>query len=275
VESRQGELEILTSLLLVLAVALQAAGREGTVAGTMTFNGLVVPVRHVYASAQPGFFDRTAEDVHVLLSDRPLADRVRADTFEILRVVREERAHVLEVVIDATGQPISGSIFVPEVDGMISATGMHVFTREALEPRRIAGRLAVAEPHTFMSLTWQYSATFSAPIPRPPTDAERAASLATPPAEAAARYVAAVRDGDFDRFVSTLTGPEADGYRRADGRARFDQLRTDMPKDTRVVSLEPQTDGSVIATVEGHDGTVVVAYELRVVPDATGWKIKP
>lgn len=239
----------------------------------MTFNGVVVPVRHVYASAQTGFFDRNAEDVHVLFSDRPIDDASRADTFELLKLAREARAHIVEVVIDAAGRPISGSIYVPEADGMISAAGMHVFTRDTLEPRRIAGRLTAGEPRTFMGLTWQYDVTFAAPIPRPPTPEELAAALASPPAEAAARHVAAVRAGQFDVFLSTLTATAGAPYRAADGRAAFDQLGRDMPADSRVVSLEPQTDGSVIANVEGHDRGIVVAYRLRMVRDGTAWKV--
>ena len=89
---------------LLVAVLTQTAGQEGTVTGTMTFNGVVVPIRHVYASAQPGFFNKAVDDVHVLLSDTPLTDDARDDVFELMKLTREQKAHILEVVINAEGR---------------------------------------------------------------------------------------------------------------------------------------------------------------------------
>lgn len=239
----------------------------------MTFNGVIVPVRHVYAAVRPGFFDKNADDIHVLLSDRPLADAVRDDTFALMALARDEGAHIIAVVIDADGDPISGSLYVPEVNAMISASGMHVFTREALERARIAGRLAVPDPRTFMGLTWAYDVRFTAPIPRPPSADELAAALASPPAQAAMRHVAALKANDRAAFLATMTDAAAAPYRGADGAAAFAAFRADMPDDARVVGLVPQTDGSVLVNVEGHEQGIVVAYELRLVREAGGWKV--
>ena len=266
----------LIALLALLALpGPQAAGREGTVTGTLTLDGQAFAITHVYASAQPGFFDKTAEDVHVLLSDVALSDEAREDVFELIKLARDGQAHMVEVVIDAEGSPIGGSLFAKGFDGMVSAAGMHKFTRDRLERGVIAGRLSVDEPHTFMGVAWRYDARFSAPIPRPPTAEEQAAALASPPALAARDHVAAIRRAELKGFLATLTAEAAADYRGADGLAKLRQLGADTPADSRVVGIVPQTDGSVLASVEGHraeDG-MVIGHTLKMVQESGAWKV--
>jgi hypothetical protein len=181
----------------------------------------------------------------------------------------------VEVVIDASGAPIAGSLFAKEFDGMVSATGMHRFTQERLDRTGIAGRLAVEEPHAFMGVTFRYEARFAAPIPRPPTAEELAAQLRSPPAQAAAAYVASVRARVLPAFVAALSANAGADYRGPDGAAKLGALADDMPDDTRVVSLVPQTDGSVLVSVEGHRAadSMVIAYTLRMVEEGGAWKV--
>jgi len=263
----------LAAALLLAALPSLVRGQDGTASGTLTLDEVTVPLTHAYASAQPGFFDKTTEDVRVLLSDVPLTDTALADVFELIHLARDGKAHILEVVIDATGAPISGAIYAKNFDGMVSATGMHRFARERMERTLIAGRLSMESPHTFMKVTWQYDATFSAPIPRPPTAEETAAALASPPAQAAGAYVAAVRRGELRAFLATLAESAAVDYRGADAAARLKQLRADMPGDTRVASVKKQPDGSVVVSVEGHQDGIVIAYPLKMVLDAGSWKV--
>jgi hypothetical protein len=263
----------LVLLALVLAAlagspAPQAAGQEGTVTGTLTINNVAAPLAHVYARAEPGLFDKSAEDVHVLFSDVPLADADRTDTFALIHLARDGKARMLEVIIDASGSPIGGAIFAREFDGMASIAGIHVFERQQFDRTIVAGRLSTREPDEFMNVTFEYDARFSAPIPRPPTAAEVAASLATPPALAASAYLAALRKGDLAAFATTVTsGPSVTP-------ARFQALRSDMPADSRVVGLVPQVDGSVLATVEGHEGDgPVIGHTLRLIREGDAWKV--
>ena len=265
----------LITLIALLALAPQAAGREGTVTGTLTIDGVPVKIAHVYATPQPGFFDKKSEDVHVLLSDVELSDEARGDVFKLIHLAREAGAHMIEVVIDAQGAPIGGSLFAKRFDGMVSAAGMHKFTRERLERTAIAGRLSVDEPHTFMGVTWRYDVLFVAPIPRPPTAEEQAAALASPPALAASQHIAAIRRNELDRFIATLTASAAAEYRRGDGPEMLKQLAADVPADSQVVRVVPQTDGTVLASVEGHrveDG-MVIGHTLKIVEEAGAWKV--
>lgn len=259
--------------LFLLAGLPQAAGQEGTVSGTLTLNGRTVALAHVYASAGPGFFDKTTEDIRVLLSDAPLPDSARADVFDLMKLAREGRASIVEVVIDASGAPISGAFFAKEFNGMVSATGMHVFSRSEMAAKRVAGRLATGNPRTFDGVTFQYDATFAAPIPRPLTPEERAASFASSPAVAASAYVAALTVGRWPDFLKTMTSAAARDYQGPAGAERFRQLRAGMPPDSRVVELIPQTNGTVLVTLEGHEGTLVIAYTLTMAIEAGEWKV--
>jgi hypothetical protein len=266
-------------VLLALAFAalasrpFQAAGQAGAVTGSFTVNDVTVPLVHAYAHAEPGFFDKTSEDIHVLLSDTALSDADRADPFALIHLARDGEARMIEVVIDARGEAIAGSLYAKEFDGMVSAAGMHRFTRERLERTVIAGRLAVDGVQEFMRVRWRYEARFSAPIPRPPTPAETAAALEAPAAIVAAAHLAAIRDLRLDAFVATLTSISARDYAGSAGRARLQDVHDDMPADSRVVALVPQADGSVLATVEGHEDGVLVGHTLPLVQEAGAWKV--
>jgi len=151
VESRQRELVHQSVLVLASFVALiitSSATRlcaqdtaDGTASGQLIVNAVTVPLTHAYAIAQPGFFDKSKEDVRVLLSSVPLSKDALEDMFELIKLARADRGDIVEVVIDASGAPISGAIYTKAFDGMVSASGMHTFTREHFERKRIAGRL--------------------------------------------------------------------------------------------------------------------------------------
>jgi hypothetical protein len=270
VEARERELEILALTLLIWSSA--AAGQTGSASGTLTLNGASTTLAHAYANGQPGFFDKKKEGVRILLSDVPLTDQAREDPFELIRMAREDRAHVVEVVLNAAGSPISGAIFAKAFDGMASLAGVHRFERDRFDRTGVAGRLFMSATDTFMNVVFVYDARFSAAIPRPPTAAETAAALASPPARAAAAYLAAVRAGKLSAFIATLTDAAASDYRSPDGPARFAQLRAEMPADTRVTSVATKPDGTIV-TVEGHRHGIVIAYELKMVLDGGRWKV--
>jgi hypothetical protein len=254
--------------------AATALAQPGTVTGTMTVNGTSFPLRYVYATAQPGFFDKKSEDVRVLLTDVPLDEKQRTDIFAITRLARSGQLHGVEVVVDAKGSPMSGAIFVEAFNGMASVAGMHHFEARAMERKLIAGRMFTDVPHTFDKVTWQYDATFSAPIPRPPTAAETAAALRTPAGVAAIAHVKAIRTG-FDAFVSTLTESSLERYRGSAGVDLFKEIQAETPPDSRVVSLTEGPDDTRIATVQGkrRDG-VIIESVVKVRREGTAWKVE-
>ena len=242
--------------------------------GGITINGRQIAVRYAYAAVQPGFFDPKTQDVRVLLTDVPVADRVRGDVFALARLARGGQLHGIEVVLDAEGAPMSGFLFVDAFDGMVSAAGMHRFERKALERSLISGRMFTDGPSTFSGVTWQYDVNFSAEIARPPTAEEIAAALKSPPGIAASAHLQAIQNG-FDAFVATLTESSAASFRSPGGSSRFEEVRADTPADSRVVSLANAPDGTRVATVQAlrRDG-VIIEFFLKVRQEGTGWKVE-
>jgi hypothetical protein len=261
------------AIVVAFAVPSALAAADGTAEGTLTLNGITIPLKYAYASAKPAFFDKSKEDIHILLSDVPLTDEQRADVFELIKLARTGKAHMIEVVLGADAHPISGSFFAQPFEGMVSATGMHVFEQSAFEHKRIAGRLHTDGARTFQDVTYEYAATFSAIIPRPPTAGEVAAALASPPGQAAAAYVTAILDNNLTAFLARLSEPAAAAYRGAGGQAAFASLRAETPADSKVVGLTTPTETTAIATINGvRDGIVIeTVVELALVEG--GWKI--
>jgi hypothetical protein len=277
VEARQRKLVVLflaASLLVGAELAPSALrGPDGTATGTLTLNGATVHLRHAYASAQPGFFDKKAEDIRVLLSDVPLDDAQRADVFELIHLARDGKARIVEVILNAEAEPISGAIFAPAFEGMVSVTGMHRFDQQSVDRARISGRLSMDGPRTFQAVTFEYAATFSAPIPRPPTAEELAASLASPPAQAATAYLEAIRSNRLPVFLDSLTSSGGAEYRGPNGAADFAALRADTPPDSKVIGLATPTPENAIATVNGTRDGIVIELTIELALERGVWKV--
>jgi len=253
--------------------AATAFAQPGTATGTMTVNGQRFALRHAYASVQPGSFDEKTEDVRVLLSDIPLDDAARADSFALIRLGRAGKLHAVEVILDSKMTPIGGTIYVEAFNGMASVTGMHEFEPTVIERKLISGRMYMDGPRTFDKLTWQYDATFSAVIPRAPTEEETAVALKSPPGVAARAHVKAILTG-FDAFVATLTQQSATAYRGPGGQDRYNELRAETPADSHVITLIERPDGTHVATVQGkrRDG-VIIESVVKVRQEGGSWKV--
>ena len=255
----------------MLATPAGADPPSGTARGQLTLNGTSVVLQYAYATAQPGFFDESTEDVRVLLSDVPLDEEARHDVFALIHLARDGSAHAVEVVIDAQGQPISGGFYAPEFDGMISATGMHRFERDVLERTRIGGRLSTSGAHEFQGVTYAYNVRFAAVIPRPPTAEEIAAQLASPPARVASAAIAAALAGRRDEFLHLLDRGERAWF-EADA-AHLAAFVEDLAGASHVVGLTQQDANGALATVNGTRDGVVIESTLELALVGGTWVI--
>jgi hypothetical protein len=258
---------------LLVAAPAGLAPPAGTATGRLTIGDATVALHHVYAAAQRGFFDESKEDIRVLLSDVALDDEAQGDVFARIHLARDGKARIVEVVIDASGQPISGAFYAPEFEGMISATGMHRFDDPHVEPRRIAGRLHTDGAHEFQGIQYAYDAAFEAPIPRPPTPEETAGALASPPGRVAATSVAAIVGGRLDDFRSTLDASAAARFAGEAGASRFAELRGDFPPDSRVTWLERPDATHATATIDGTRDGVEIESTFELVLNNGVWRV--
>ena len=272
-EDRQGKLQVLFQLALVVLLAGWAHGQDAPVSGTLTINGTAVALKYAYASAQPSFFDKNGEDIRVRLSDIALPEEAATDDFALVRLARQGAIHVVEVTVDAKGEPMTGAIYAKDFNGMVSLSGMHKFTPERMERNTIAGRLWIEGDRTFSKVTFGYDAKFTATIPRPPTEEERAVALASPPARLVETYLSALRGGHFAGFVETLSKSAAEDYAGPAGEARFKKLRGEMPADAKPANVTKLADGRVQVSVEGQQNGITIEYVLTVVMEAGAWKI--
>jgi hypothetical protein len=272
VEDRERKLVVLV-LTATLALPPPLHAQDGRATGRVTLNGASADLAHGYASARPGFFDRNAEDIRVLLSDQPLGEKARTDVFELIGLARQGKVTAIEVFIDATGQVVSGAFFARAFEGMISAAGVHRFVERERSRTRLAGRLWMERPSTFAGVTFQYEVTFDAAIPRPPTPEELAAELASAPGRLAASHVQAIVRGDFDAFVATLSEAAAASYRTGDGLARFESLRRETPADSHVVRVVGAGPARATATIEGSRGSIAIEFTLDLSSDTGTWRV--
>ena len=265
--------QVLVAASLLCVVATIHA-QPGNATGSITVNGRQYSLRYVYASVQPGFFDRQTEDIRVLVTDVPVADPIRGDVIALARLARSGQLHGLEVVLSEKGEPLSGFLFLDAFDGLASVSGVHRFQSESLERSLISGRVFTEAPRTFSGVTWEYEVRFAAAIARPPTAGESAAALKSEPALAATAHLRAIQTG-FDAFLATLTAAAAAAFRLPGGQARFEEVRAETPADSRVVSLTDGPDGSRVATVQAvrGDGVIIESF-LRLRHEGTGWRVE-
>ena len=85
----------------------RARADGGKAEGTITVNGKTTKLSYAYARAVKGFFDKTKEDVEVVLSDVPLEGKALEDQFERMHMADAGKLHAFEITIDAEGKPIS------------------------------------------------------------------------------------------------------------------------------------------------------------------------
>ena len=233
-------------LLVALCTALAPStggAQTPTVTGSLTINGATVPLTHVYASSRPGLLDKNSEDIRVLFVTRALADGDDADPVELLRLVRDGEARGVEVILSATGDPLSGAVFAPEFGGVLSVSGVHQFEAVTLERRLLRGRLFMNGSRTIADITYHYDVTFSAPVARPPTPDEVTAGLLSPAGRAATAY------------VDTIRG------------------RADVPGDSQVVSVVQSGPSKAQATVQGTRKGIIIEWVVELTWDGAAWRV--
>jgi hypothetical protein len=155
----------LIAFLALLAPAALAA--DGKSEGTLTVNGKTAKLAYAYAWAEPGFFDKKKEDVHVILSDVPLPPKALEDTFERIHMADAGTLHAMEVIFSADAKVISTSFrdkaFKASPSGVSSDD---VFEQKTFDGKTVAGRFRSTKPHEFFGDVYSFDVTFDAPVAR-------------------------------------------------------------------------------------------------------------
>src|ERR1019366_7959616 len=152
----------------VAAMAPRAAAADGKAEGTLTVNVKTTDVKYAYAYAGPGFFDKTKEDVTVIVSDVPLDAKALEDEFERIHMADAGKLPALEITIDAEGKPIS-TAFRHNGFKQASPSGLSsedVFEKKTFDGKTVEGRYKSAKPHEFFGTTYSFDVMFKADITR-------------------------------------------------------------------------------------------------------------
>src|ERR1039457_988219 len=202
----------------VAALAPRAAAAEGKAEGKLTVNGKSTDVKYAYASAGPGFFDKTKEDVTVIVSDVPLDAKALEDQFERIHMADAGKLHAFEITIDAEGKPISTAFRHNGFKGP-SPSGLSpedVFTKKTFDGKTVDGRYKSAKQKEFFGNTYAFDVTFRAeitrkakPVPPTVTAAETAAAQKSPQAKVYGDYLRAVQKEDLGALRKLFTKEKA------------------------------------------------------------------
>ena len=142
----------------------------GAASGTITVNGKTTALKHAYARAVPGFFDKAKEDVEVILTDVPLDAKTLEDQFERIHLADAGKLHAFEIRLNAEGKPIS-TAFRDNGFRKASPSGLSsadVFTKKVFDGRTVEGSYRSAKESEFFGETYSFDVSFRADVARTP-----------------------------------------------------------------------------------------------------------
>jgi hypothetical protein len=197
--------------LLILAGPSRAAD-PGKVTGSFSLEGKVYTPRYVYAVPRPSLFDRSLEDIIVLVSVDPVDDMDLTDTPGGRVYPR------LSFAIAPNKETHSVGVF----DGRVSeGVAVRHLELKTLDGQKVAGRIFTDGKVSHLSKEAQFDITFAAsffraPAAAPSADAGRTAA-ASPQAKTYDAYLRAVKAGSLPdllkvipaRSLADWTGPDA------------------------------------------------------------------
>ena len=167
--TRRTVMVLFASTLVATALAPtdgHADPADGTASGTLTVNGKTTKVAYAYARSVPGFFDKNTKDTKVIVSDVPLDAAALSDDFARSGLAEAGKLHAFEIIIDASGTPIStawrdNGFKGPMPSGLSSADP---FTKTVLDDTVVEGSYKSAEEAEFFGNTYAFDVTFRAVI---------------------------------------------------------------------------------------------------------------
>ncbi len=269
-------------LLLVALAALPApaAAADGRAEGTLTVNGKTTKLAYAYARAVPGSFDKTKEDVQVILSDVPLAGKALEDTFERIQMAEAGKLHAFEITINAEGKPISTSFLDDAFKGP-SPGGLStgdVFTKKVFDGKSVEASYRSAKEHEFFGNKYAFDVTFRAEIARavrpvPPSAADTAAAQKSPQAKVYAEYLAAVQKEDLAALKKLFSKEQAKHLDEPDAKQMVAMVKMMTATEIKVLKVTEKGETAELTVTGKQDGKVSSGV-VRMVREGGAWKVQ-
>lgn len=273
-----------TSLALFAAVGLLASpaarAADGKAEGTITVNGKTTKLAHAYARAVKGFFDKTKEDVEVILSDVPLEAKALEDQFERSRMADAGKLHAFEITIDADGKPIS-TAFRDNGFKKASPSGLSsadVFTKKTFDGKTVEGSYKSAGQKEFFGDTYSFDVSFKAdvaraPKPVPPTAAETAAAQKSPQAAVYADFLRAIQKEDLPALKKLFTKEQAKNLDDPEAKKMVGMVKMMSPTEIKVLKVVETGDKADLTVTGKQDGSVASGV-VHMVKERGAWKVQ-
>jgi hypothetical protein len=230
----------------------------GTAKGQLTVNDDTIELQHAYATAQPGFFDETKEDIVVFVSNVTLSDEAVPDMWE-----RHKVDKYVEVSIDADQQPISVKVNHPAFQASPSGTSTtFILELSTFDEKTVAGRFYSETEQEFFGTTYTFDFTFQAEIQRkaelpPATEEEKEAAANSPQAAVFLEYITAAHASDVDALKTLVAGELAQELDGPDQEDILEFLKMFTPKEVefqRIVKEEGDS-ATLIANAQAEGAT--------------------
>jgi hypothetical protein len=273
-----------TSLALFAALGLLASpaarAADGKAEGTITVNGKATKVSFAYARAVPGFFDKTKEDVEVVLADVPLEGKALEDQFERIHMADAGKLHAFEITIGADGKPVSTTFrhkgFKDAAPSGLSSED--VFTSKVFDGKTVEGRYKSAKTHEFFGDTYAFDVTFKAAIARapkavPPTAAETAAAQKHPATKVYVEYLNAVQKEDLAALRKLFTKEQAKHLDEPDAKKMVGMVKMMSATEIKVLKVV-ETGDKADLTVTGKQEGGVANGIVHMVKEGGAWKVQ-
>jgi hypothetical protein len=262
------------------AMAPRAAAAEGKAEGKLTVAGKSTDVKYAYASAGPGFFDKTKEDVTVIVSDVPLDAKALEDEFERIHMADAGKLHAFEITFDADAKPISTS-FRHKGFTKASPSGLSsedVFEKKTFDAKTVEGRYKSAKPHDFFGTTYAFDVSFRAEVTRkakpvPPTAAETAVARKSPQAKVYADFLEAVQKEDLGALRNLFTAQQAKHLDDPDAKQMVKMVKAISATDIQVLKVAEKGDTAELTVTGKQDGKVVDGI-VHLAKEGGAWKVQ-
>ncbi|MGB7623709.1 MAG: hypothetical protein WBN92_15295, partial [Terriglobia bacterium] len=178
---------------------LAAEGDRAT--GTLTVDNKTTPLKFVYARKEPDFFDKTKEQVVIVLSDQALSPDDLEDEFGIINLAKTGKVHAIELTINAEKQVTSGTLVHELFDKFgsnASVSGMHEFDAVTFTADSIEGKVYVKKSYETFEHHWQYEASFKVSLIKPAPTGTPLPSGGGDPGKTYMAYYKGIMTGDLE-----------------------------------------------------------------------------
>jgi hypothetical protein len=264
---------IFPKLLTAWTLNLQET-EAGRATGTLTVNNEITQFSFAYAVSLPGFFDRSKEDILVILTDVPLPEKAIEDNFERSRMMHDGNLHGIELIIDANRNPISVTILHNAFNAPPSGRGYEVFEAKTIDTKIIEGKIYTSKENEFFNTTYEYSATFNAAIRREvlPTEAEKEAASKSQQASAYLEYEKAIKASDFDGLKKLVTPEISKEMSMDEASEMFEFMQMTMPQNVEFIRVKVDGQKATLEMSAEEDGQKITG-KVYLLLDGKQWKV--